>query len=249
MSETPQRKERLLITGASSGIGEAIAQRIGRSTPLILHGRDLERLKQLQARLPQPEEHIVWVQDLSQAAGIAPGLTELLANTGDGVGYFIHCAGQFRPAPIAVADPATVAREFQVNFFSAAAIIPILLDRSINPTLVRAIVLLSSIATQLGAKGYSLYAATKGALDGLAKSLAPQIAPTRINTILSGAIRTPGTAFLYDGLGEAEINRGYPLGPGRADDVACLAEHLISDEARWIDGQNFILDGGRMAAT
>jgi NAD(P)-dependent dehydrogenase (short-subunit alcohol dehydrogenase family) len=249
MSETPQRKERLLITGASSGIGEAIAQRIGRTIPLILHGRDCERLQQLQARLPRPEEHILWVQDLAQAAGIAAGLTEFLANNNTGVSHFIHCAGQFRPAPIAVSDPVTVAREFQVNFFSAAAIIPVLLDQSINPTPVRAIVLLSSIASQLGAKGYSVYAATKGALDALAKSLAPQIAPTRINSILSGAIRTPGTAFLYDGLGEAEINRGYPLGPGRADDIACLAEHLISDDARWIDGQNLIIDGGRMAIT
>lgn len=247
MSETRQRKERLLITGASSGIGEAIAQRIGRTIPLILHGRDAERLKQLQARLPHPDEHILWVQDLAQAAGIVPSLTELLATTG--VCHFIHCAGQFRPAPIAVSDPATVAREFQVNFFSAAAIIPVLLDRSINPATLRAIVLMSSISTQLGAKGYSIYAATKGALDGLAKSLAPQIAPTRINSILSGAIRTPGTAFLYDGLGEAEVNRGYPLGPGCADDVARLAEHIISDDARWIDGQNLILDGGRMATT
>jgi NAD(P)-dependent dehydrogenase (short-subunit alcohol dehydrogenase family) len=249
MSETPQRKERVLITGASSGIGEAIARRIGRTIPLILHGRDRERLQQLQARLPRPEEHILWVQDLTQAARIAPSLTEFLASTGAGVCHFIHCAGQFRPAPIAVSDPATVAREFQVNFFSAAAIIPILLDRSINPALLRAIVLLSSIATQLGAKGYSVYAATKGALDGLVKSLAPQIAPTRINSILSGAIRTPSTAFLYDGLGEAEVNRGYPLGPGRAEDVACLAEHLISDDARWIDGQNLIVDGGRMTVT
>jgi NAD(P)-dependent dehydrogenase (short-subunit alcohol dehydrogenase family) len=249
MSNIPQRREYLLLTGASSGIGEAIAHRIGRTLPLILHGRDPDRLKQLQATLPHPERHIAWVQDLMQPGGIAPGLTELLATHAAGVSYFIHCAGQFRPAPLAVSDPPAVAREFQVNFFSAAAIIPILLDESINPSFLRAIVLLSSIASQLGAKGYSIYAATKGALDGLVKSLAPAIAPTRINSILSGAIRTPGTAFLYDGLGEAEVNRGYPLGPGCADDVARFAEHLISDDARWIHGQNLIVDGGRMATT
>jgi NAD(P)-dependent dehydrogenase (short-subunit alcohol dehydrogenase family) len=249
MSDTLHGKERLLITGAASGIGEAIARRIGRTIPLILHGRDGERLKQLQAGLPQSEEHILWVQDLAQSAAIAPGLAELLASSGASVCHFIHCAGQFRPTPIPVSDPAAVAREFQVNFFSAASIIPVLLDKSINPTFLRAIVLMSSIASQLGTKGYSVYAATKGALDGLVKSLAPAIAPTRINSILSGAIRTAGTAFLYDGLGEAEVNRGYPLGPGCADDVARFAEHLISDDARWIDGQNLIIDGGRMATT
>jgi len=236
---------RLLITGASSGIGEAIARRMAPTHALILHGRDTDRLRLLQESLPDPERHLLWTQDLAQPGEITQTLSALLRSDDRGVSRFVHCAGEFKPISIAASDPLSVKHQFQVNYFSAAAMIPILLDTSINPCPLQAVVLLSSIATRVGARGYSVYAATKGALGALASSLALQIAPTRINSILPGGVRTPGTAFLYEAMGEAAVDSGYPLGPGSVDDIASLAEFLVSDRARWMTGQSITIDGGK----
>jgi NAD(P)-dependent dehydrogenase (short-subunit alcohol dehydrogenase family) len=84
-------------------------------------------------------------------------------------------------------------------------------------------------------------------LNGLTSALASEIAPVRINSVLPGAIRTPGTEFLYESQGEAAITHGYPLGSGTAEDVAGLVDFLMSDAARWITGQQFVIDGGRTA--
>jgi NAD(P)-dependent dehydrogenase (short-subunit alcohol dehydrogenase family) len=240
-------REYVLITGASSGIGEAAARRISRASRVILHGRDAVRLQTLRAGLPDADLHLIWNHDLAQVEEIAAGLDALLSGSGASVAGFLHCAGEFRIAPVTASDPASVLRQFRTNFFSASAIARALVKKSVNHGALRSIIFMSSIASQFGAKGYSVYAATKGALDSLSRSLAAELAPVRVNTILPGAIRTPGTEFLYANDPESRLSHGYLLGEGRCEDVAALAEFLLSADARWITGQQFVVDGGKTA--
>jgi NAD(P)-dependent dehydrogenase (short-subunit alcohol dehydrogenase family) len=240
--------EFILVTGASSGIGEGIARRLGKSRRLILQGRDAGRLDSVRNGFPNPAEHLLWSAELERGAEAAESLRVLLETAGGVVTSFIHAAGAFRILAITRADYVAASRIFAVNFFSATALLRLLLKRSANHDSLRSVVFISSIASRYGAKGYSLYAATKGALDSLTRSLAAELAPkVRVNSILPGGLRTMGTNFLYESQSEEVINKGYLLGPGSPDDIARMAEFLIGDGSRWITGQQFVIDGGKTA--
>ena len=92
-----------------------------------------------------------------------------------------------------------------------------------------------------------MYSATKAGLDGLMRSLAMELAPdVRINSVLPGGVRTRMTEHMYEN--EELINRmaaTYPLGLGTTTDIYKAVRFLLSDNARWITGQQLTVDGGR----
>ena len=108
-------------------------------------------------------------------------------------------------------------------------------------------VVISSIWSQFGARGHSLYCASKAAVDGMMRALAVELAPdVRVNSVLPGAVRTPmGEAALTDPEIVEGLRQNYPLGIGQPGDVAAAVEFLMSEDARWITGQQFVVDGGR----
>ncbi|MGB0065618.1 MAG: SDR family oxidoreductase, partial [Terracidiphilus sp.] len=134
-------------------------------------------------------------------------------------------------------DPGSVLRAFEINYFSAAAILRILCKKAINHGALRSIVFVSNIASRFGMRGFGICAATMGALDSLARSLAVEFAPAvRVNSVLAGNYLCP-----------AEEQAGYLLGPGEPQDIAGICEYLLSDDTRWITGQQFVVDGGKTA--
>lgn len=92
-----------------------------------------------------------------------------------------------------------------------------------------------------------VYGSSKAALDGLMRGLAVELAPkVRVNSVLPGAILTDMTADILND--EAVVRRmegAYPLGLGNAEDISNTVKFLLSDDARWITGQQFYVDGGR----
>jgi NAD(P)-dependent dehydrogenase (short-subunit alcohol dehydrogenase family) len=236
-----------LITGASSGIGRAIAERLSEKRRLILHGRDLQRLEDCRSHCAHPEMHLLWVHDLCDLEGLAPGLTKLLAEADIAVDCLVHSAAMLKLLPVRAVTHAAFNAVLNANLVSAAEIVSLLVKRRINRQQLKNVVFISSIASNFGAPGFSMYIASKSGLDGLMRALAVELAPgVRVNSILPGGIRTPMTTSLLENPEVADkLARDYPLGLGEVEDIVNAAEFLASKSSRWITGQQIVVDGGR----
>jgi NAD(P)-dependent dehydrogenase (short-subunit alcohol dehydrogenase family) len=236
-----------LITGASSGFGRSIAQKLSPNRKLILAGRNPEKLAATLKSCQFSERHILWERDLSRPDGLADELASLLLKRGIGVDHFIHSAGLIKIQYARAIEMTLVAQLFNVNVFSAMEIIRPLTQKRVNHGALRSITFISSIATRVGAAGYSVYGASKGAVNAMSVSLAVELAPVvRVNAILPGIIGTEmNTEHFANADFVASVKATHPLGLGRPEDVADAAEFLSSDRARWITGQEIVVDGGR----
>jgi len=240
-------KKHILITGSSSGIGRETAIRLSSSHPLILHGRDATRLQLTQDQCRRPQEHVQWKCDLGEVDQIESSLKQLLENNSIGVEGFVHCAGILKILPLRSIERSDVQGTMNVNFNSVVEIVRLLVRKKVNQKHLRGVVFVSSIASLYGARGFNLYCASKGALDALMRALAVELAPeVRVNSVLPGAIRTGMTdSMLSDPDLSKRLEAGYPLGVGQPDDIASAVEFLLSERARWITGQQLVVDGGR----
>jgi len=123
-------------------------------------------------------------------------------------------------------------------------------QKRVNKGALRSITFISSTASRIvAAGGYAAYAASKGALNAMALSLAVELAPSvRVNAVLPGIV---GTEMNREHFANpdfvASLQATHPLGLGRPEDVADAVEFLSSDHARWITGQELVVDGGRSA--
>lgn len=236
-----------LITGASSGFGRSIARKLAPQRKLILVGRNLETLEEVKKTCDHPENHLLWVKDLSRLEGVADELIALLAEKNIGIEHYVHSAGITGDQIVRAIEMQFVTKVFNVNLFSALEIIRPLVQKRVNKGALRSITFISSISSKLGGKGYSVYCASKGALDALARSLAVELAPSvRVNSILPGIVETGMTKqYFTNPEFLASVQATYPLGFGRTEDIADAVEFLSSDRARWITGQEIVVDGGK----
>ena len=142
---------------------------------------------------------------------------------------------------------ASVTRLFNVNLFSAMEIIRPLTQKRVNQGALRTITFISSISPRVGASGYFAYGASKGAVNAFSLALAVELAPAvRVNAVLPGIIGTEMNTEHFADAGFVEwVRATHPLGLGRPEDVAEAVEFLSSDRARWITGQEIVVDGGR----
>ncbi|MEZ5797620.1 MAG: SDR family oxidoreductase [Paracoccaceae bacterium] len=216
---------RALVTGASSGIGAAIA------AGLVAGGWQVTGLCR---SAPAPGIAHVPV-DLTDPEATRAALS--------GLGPFdavIHAAGLLRVGPHATMDLADGAAMWRLHVAVAAELI-----QALAPQMPEGgrIVLIGSRVAQ-GAAGRSLYAASKSALTGLARSVAAELAPRRItvNIVAPGATDTP---MLQDPARRGEPPRTPPMGRFiQPTEVAGTVAFLLSDAARNITGQQIVLCGG-----
>jgi NAD(P)-dependent dehydrogenase (short-subunit alcohol dehydrogenase family) len=242
-----EQKACILITGASSGIGRETAIRLSKNYPVILHGRDKERLEQTLTACSSSQEHLIWVQDLANLQDLEASLTQFMQSTNCLVKGFVHSAGYFKMVPVKMISVELFRSTFDINVIAAAIIAKVLTKKRVNLSALESIVLVSSIASNFGSKAFSAYAASKSALDGLMRCLAVELAPeVRVNSVLPGGIRTSMTEHTYQDAERIEqMNETYPLGQGSVQDIASAVRFLIGDDARWITGQQLCVDGGR----
>lgn len=236
-----------LVTGASSGLGREIAILLSANHNLVLHGRDTKRLEETKKNCLRADQHVLWEMDLGNLDHIEQALSDLLRKSNIGIESFVHCAGILKIQPMRIMKLALAHEIMNVNFLSASEIVRLLLRSTVNQHQLSNIVFISSTASKFGAKGFNLYSASKGALDSLMRSLAVELAPkTRVNSVLPGGIHTGMTnAMFEDPQLAARLQADYPLGLGKSSDIAAAVEFLLSDNSRWITGQQLIVDGGQ----
>jgi NAD(P)-dependent dehydrogenase (short-subunit alcohol dehydrogenase family) len=229
----------ILVTGASSGIGQAVAIACARAgARVILTARDQPRLAATLARISEGDRHRIIGADLRDAAQVAA----LVEQSGeiDGV---VHSAGVTGLSPVRMLQAQLLETVFDANFTAPVMLTQRLLFKKRLRT-GASLVYLSSIAARTGTVGVSPYAASKAALEAFVRCLALEVAPRamRANALSPAMVETPlsttDRAFL------AEKSSHYPLGLGQPDDVAWAAVFLLSDASRKVTGTTLDLDGG-----
>lgn len=231
-----------IVTGASSGIGSAIAEAMSQAgAKVVLVGRDEKRLQGCAERCG---EHRIAAVDLVADGAPARIVSETLSAFG-GVDSIVHSAGIFWPNALGDAPLGDFDMQWQVNVRA-----PYALTQAALPHLRRdsSVIFVSSIAGQVAFPNSAAYCATKGAIEQLTKALAVELAPAgiRVNAIAPGNIRTPMNEEL---LKSKEYEQMYldntPYGRvGVVEDIAPLAVFLASDAARYIHGESILVDGG-----
>ncbi|HSI40211.1 MAG TPA: SDR family oxidoreductase [Xanthobacteraceae bacterium] len=242
---------RLLVTGASRGIGAAIALRLGRQhgarLRIAIAGRSTgEALAEVAAELADLGAAVTTLAgDLADAAVPARLVAEATAFCG-GLDGVVANAGITAPAPLATLDPAEWDRLFGVNVRAVW-----LLAKAAHADLAAsrgAFVAVASASGMAPHPGMGAYSASKAALIMLCRQLAQEWAPAgiRVNSVSPGMIRTTLTEAIYrNPQVAAERNRIVPLGRvGEADDVAATVAFLLGPGAGFIIGQNICMDGG-----
>lgn len=242
-------KRTVLVTGASVGIGAAIAERFCRNGDQVAlhycrHQREAESLcERLSA------ERLIaapFFADLQQEKDIIALSAAVRARFGP-IDVLVNNAGIALPAMV-LQDlaPAEWDRLFSVNvrgmYLVTCAVLPDMIDR-----LTGTIVNISSMWGLSGASCEAAYSASKAAVIGLTKALAKELAPSRIrvNCIAPGFVDTGMNAALNKEAREALIAETPLLRAGTAQDIASAAAFLASADASFITGQTLSVDGGR----
>ncbi|MEM9604913.1 MAG: SDR family oxidoreductase [Pseudomonadota bacterium] len=228
-----------VITGASGGIGAALATRlVADGWRLHLVDVDAERLEVVRQSLVGAVSSAVSALETPAACAAA------LPSGGEGIDALVHLAGIFVKHPLGPESRAVYDDTLQHNatnaFDLAGAVVPRLRDGG-------AVVFASSLGFNRGAVDHPAYAMAKGAVVGLVRALSRQVGSRgiRVNGVAPGIIETRMTDELIEMRGREAILQTIPLGRlGQADDVAGVIAFLLSDDAAYITGQVINVDGG-----
>lgn len=235
----------ILITGASSGIGKEVAITLHRfGASLILNARNEVRLKEVQTQIGEDKCTTV-VGDLTNNDTIAKIIEACVLLDG-----IVHAAGIMKLLPFKFITPEALSEMMNVNFASPIHLtLELVKKRKIAKE--SSIVVITSInGSVVGSKANAMYVASKGALSAMVKSMAIDLAKSkiRINEIAPGMIRTEGAIEIENTVSKEEILKDikkYPLGTyGSPEDVANGCVYLLADASKWVTGTKLVIDGG-----
>lgn len=240
----------IIVTGASSGIGAQCAIDCSRmGAKVVLVARNEERLKQTLEQCEEPSRHMILPLDLSSSEGLKEAVKDVVAKVGK-INGVVNCAGMSSVTPLKLVTDELLDQFFRTNVYSAINLSKEVTrvgnyDKEVGCS----IILFASIMGLCGEKCKTMYSATKGALIAAARSMACELAKNkvRVNVVSPGAIETPINAKLphmADPALRKELEDKHLLGLGECSDIANACIYLLSDAAKWVTGQNFIVDGG-----
>jgi NAD(P)-dependent dehydrogenase (short-subunit alcohol dehydrogenase family) len=242
-----------LVTGGSSGIGQAIAVRLGRAG-----------FKVAAVGSADPAKTQLTVDQIVEAGGEAEaftanvsdvvavkGLVEEVTRTYGRIDVLVNAAGVFLPTPIGDSDVSVFDRTIDINvkgaFYCITAVAPLMIGAKSG-----VVINISSVAASLGVTAHSAYCASKAALSMMTRTLALELAPhgVNINAIAPGNTATPMNEGLRTDPKQAEFLEGLKKATpsmrifSRPEDIAELAFFLTTDAARAMHGSTLLMDEG-----
>jgi len=237
----------VLITGATSDIGGAIARLLSANYDLVLHGRNHAKIERLLPTLA-PGNHVVWEYDLNKVETLQADFEKFVTDRKLVINKFVHSAGMVKMTAMRAVDLPMLQESTNVNAFSAILITASLMKGRVAAKSLDSIVYISSVTGFVGTRGKALYGASKGMLSAFVKASAVEFAPkVRVNAICPAAVETEmSRELLSDPALREACARRHPMGIGKPEDVSGVAEFLLSDEASWITGQQIFVDGGAL---
>ena len=239
--------KRVLVTGASSGIGRATAvAAAGLGATVVLTARRADALEETR-RLCPGEGHVVVPGDVADVAFVEGLLVRAAPLDG-----LAHVAGICPIEPVTGFSTARAEEAMRVNCLSFVEMMKALARPDLRAASFSAVAV-SSVSSVAGWSGGAVYCATKGALSATVRALAAELAPrgVRVNAVCPSNVQTPmfeaGPGRFCDEAGRAAMLRRQPLGIGTPEQVALPICFLLSDAASFITGVNLPVDGGYLA--
>lgn len=238
----------ILITGASSGIGQQTAilcSQMGARVAII--GRNEERLNETICKM-EGEGHVLVPFDLTDTENIKSMVIGIVSKLGP-IDGLVCCAGISGILPLKLMDVERQEQYFRTNVFATIELTRQVLGvKNVNKE-GASVIFFSSVMGVVGENAKSLYSMTKGALISASRSLAVEYAKKkiRVNCISPGVVVTPINAnqpYIVEPAKRAILETKHPLGLGNTSDVANACVYLLSDASRWMTGQNIVIDGG-----
>jgi len=227
-------KKNFFVVGGSSGIGWEVVKKLNEDDHEIFVGsRTGESLADFPAVRHLKLDVIEDSLNLEQLPESLQGL--------------VYCPGTILLKPFQRISIDDFRKDFEVNLLGAVKVIQGCLKRLKKSPTGASIVLFSTVAVKIGMPFHASVASSKAAVEGLTKSLAAEFAPRiRVNAIAPSLTDTPlASALLSSEDRQKASAERHPLKRiGSAQEIAALAQHLLSDDGSWITGQIFHVDGG-----
>lgn len=235
----------ILVTGASSGIGQEIAIACSKmGARVIVTARNQERLQETFDRLETIDEgHMQLLADMTSQEDLEQLIASLPSLDGA-----VLCAGNSTTLPLQFGSRQKFDEMFDVNFFAPVELLRLMYKKKVLQKGASVVMIASIGGTHSFMPGNGVYGASKAALNSVMKYAAREYASRkiRVNSICPGMVDTPlihrGT-ITEEQL--AEDAKKYPLGRyGRPEDIANGAIYLLSDASSWLTGHDLVIDGG-----
>jgi NAD(P)-dependent dehydrogenase (short-subunit alcohol dehydrogenase family) len=241
----------VVVTGASSGIGQAVAVLLSETgARIVLVARNRERLQATQAML-SGKGHRVAVMDLGETESIEPWFEQLVSKEGPFDGL-VHSAGIGALLPLRSVTSEYLKEIMLINVFAAVALTKAFARKHSHRS-GSSIVLVASVAGMVGIPARTAYSASKGAVIAFARSAAMELAKSgiRVNCVAPAYVETEmlqqDAEVLSPDRMKHLVEAGHPLGLGRPLDVAYSIAFLLAETGRWITGSVLTVDGGYSA--
>lgn len=225
-------RKNILIVGGSSGIGLSLVKQLQSDHNLIVANRSNEALNGLSVEfIPYDAEN---------------GELEV-AKLPETLNGLVYCPGTINLRPFKGLRPEVFTRDFSINVMGAIKTLQAVLGRLQNSEVPASVVFFSTVAVQTGMPFHSSVATAKGALEGLSRSLAAELAPKiRFNVLAPSLVSTPlAEKFLNNDTKKSNAEARHPLQRiGSPEEIARMVTFLLGDQSSWMTAQTITIDGG-----
>lgn len=243
------KEQKYIVTGASSGIGEGVALLLNELGATVVGiARNEERLNAVKAKCKYPENMHIEIKDLAEDIEGLPQYVKELKNKYGKFSGMAYCAGITDVQPLRMIDVLKMKKVFDIDYFAPIMMAKGFADKRNNIGAGASAVFVSSLAAVASNRAMSVYSGAKAALISSIRSIAKEYASQKIrfNCVSPSDIKTPMQNWMAEIMGDEHVAWTYPMGLGEVDDVANMIIYLLSNKAKWIAAQNYVIDCGVM---